>query len=106
MATVTQKAMFRGAATTTTSTTLYTVSSTSAVATVTNIVVANTAATASTVTIAIDGTVLIPTTSIPANSVATFDMKQIIPANNPAKTITGGASTTAVTIHISGVEVA
>ena len=104
MATVTQKAMYRGAAATS-SATLYTVSSTSAVATVTNIVISNTATSASSATIAIDGVVVVPTVSIPANSVIGFDMKQVIPANNPAKTITGYASTTAVNIHISGVEI-
>mgnify|MGYP003343210376 CR=1 FL=1 len=61
---------------------------------------------ASSATIAIDGVVVVPTVSIPANSVIGFDMKQVIPANNPAKTITGYASTTAVNIHISGVEIA
>jgi hypothetical protein len=32
-------------------------------------------------------------------------MKQVIPANATPKTITGFASTTAVSIHISGVEI-
>lgn len=105
MATVTQKAMYRGAAATS-STTLYTVSSTSAVATVTNIVLANTATSTSTATVSIDGVVVIPAVSIPANTTVGFDMKQVIPANNPAKTVAGFASTTAVNIHISGVEVA
>jgi hypothetical protein len=104
MATTT-RALFRGAATVTTSTTLYTVPNISTSTVVTNIVVANTAASTSTVTMAIDGVNILPTVNIPANSVATFDMKQVIPANNPAKIITGGASTTAVTIHISGVEI-
>lgn len=103
--TTTLKAMYRGAAATS-STTLYTVSSTSAVATVTNIVIANTAASTSTATIALDSVVIVPTVSIPANSVYTIDLKQVLPANNPAKTITGYASSTAVTISISGVEVA
>ncbi len=34
-----------------------------------------------------------------------FDMKQVIPANATPKTISGYASTTAVSIHISGVEI-
>lgn len=106
MATVTQKAMYRGAAATS-STTLYTVSSTSAVATVTNIVITNTSAsTSATATISIDGTVIIPAVSVLPSSVATFDIKQVIPANNPAKTVTGFASATTVNFHISGVEVA
>ena len=96
---------YRGAASTS-STTLRTVSSTSAVATVTNIVLANAATSASTATVALDGVVIVPAVSIPANSVVGFDMKQVLAAANPAKAITGFASTTAVTIHISGVEVA
>lgn len=96
---------YRGAASTS-SATLRTVSSTSAVATVTNIVLANAATSASTATVALDGVVIIPAVSIPANSVVGFDMKQVLEAANPAKTITGFASTTNVTIHISGVEVA
>lgn len=102
---VIQKAMFRGAATTS-NTTLYTVSSTSAVATVTNIVISNAATSISTCTISIDGVQVVPAVSIPANTTIGFDMKQVIPANNPAKTISGFASTTSVSIHISGVEIA
>ena len=101
MATTT-KALFRGAATTTLTTGLYT-SGASTTAVVTNIVVSNAAATASTVTVAINAINLLPTVSIPANSVATFDLKQVVPAST---TVTGGASTTAVSIHISGVEIA
>ena len=104
MATTT-KALARTAAATS-STTLYTAPNTTTAAVVTNIVLANTATSASSATVAIDGVVIVPTISIPANSVVGFDMKQVIPANNPAKTITGYASTTAVTFHISGVEIA
>ena len=100
MATTT-KALARTAAATS-STTLYTVPS-ATTAVVTNIVVSNTAASTSTVTIALDGVNIIPTASIAANSVALFDMKQVLATT---KTITGNASTTAVTIHISGVEIA
>jgi hypothetical protein len=50
-----------------------------------------------------DGINLLPTVSIAANTVAMFDLKQVLATT---KTITGGASTTAVTIHISGVEIA
>jgi hypothetical protein len=101
MATTT-KALARTAATTNTATTLYTTPAGSS-AVVTNIVVSNTAASTSTVTIGLNGVNLIPTTSIAANTVAMFDIKQVIAA---AQTITGGASTTAVNIHISGVEIA
>lgn len=101
MATTT-KAMSRGAASTTTSTTLYTVPS-ATTAVVTNIVIANTAGTTSTATLSLDGVVLIPTVSIPANGQYSWDGKQVLGAT---KLITGGASTTAVTIHVSGVEIA
>jgi hypothetical protein len=43
--------------------------------------------------------------SIAANSVIGFDMKQVIPANATPKIVSGFASTTAVLIHISGVEI-
>jgi len=103
MATTT-KALARTAAATS-STTLYTVPNTSTLAVVTNIVLANAATSASSATVAIDGVVIVPTVSIPANSVIGFDMKQVIPANATPKIISGYASTSAVTIHISGVEI-
>lgn len=103
MATLTQ-ALARTAAATS-STTLYTVPNTSTITVVSNIVLANAATSASTATIAIDGVVIVPAVSIPANSVVGFDMKQVIPANATPKVITGFASTTAVSIHISGVEI-
>jgi hypothetical protein len=68
-------------------------------------VLANAATSASTATIAFDGVTIVPAVSIPANSVVGFDMKQVIPANATPKVITGFASTTAVSIHISGVEI-
>lgn len=101
MATTT-KALFRGAATTNTATTLYTTPSGSS-AIVTNIAITNTAASTSTATIALAGTNVVPTVNVPANTVIVIDLKQVISAT---QTITGGASTTAVNIHISGVEIA
>jgi hypothetical protein len=103
MATTT-KAIARTAAATS-STTLYTVPTTSTITVVSNIVLSNAATSASTATIAIDGVTIVPAVSIPANSVVGFDMKQVIPANATPKIITGFASTTAVSIHISGVEI-
>ncbi len=100
----TTKAIARTAAATS-STTLYTVPTTSTITVVSNIVLANAATSASTATIAIDGVTIVPAVSIPANSVVGFDMKQVIPANATPKIITGFASTTAVSIHISGVEI-
>lgn len=101
MATTT-KVLFRGAATTNTGTTLYTTPAGSS-AVVTNIAVSNTAASTSTATIALNGINVVPTVSIPANTVIVIDLKQVTAAS---QTITGGASTTAVSLHISGVEIA
>lgn len=103
MATTT-KVLARTAAATS-STTLYTAPNTSTLAVVTNIVIANSATSASSATISIDGIAIVPTIKLDANSVVGFDMKQVIPASDPAKTIAGYASTTAVTFHISGVEI-
>ena len=102
MATTTSKAMYRGAASTTTTTTLYTVPS-ATTAVVTNIVVSNTGGSAYTFTLYFDDVLFANTVTIAANSIATFDIKQVLAA---AKTIKGGASNTAVTFHISGVELA
>lgn len=99
---VTSKALFRGAATTTLTTTLYTVPS-ATTAVVTNIVVTNTAATAATFDISLAGTKLADAVSIAADSLAVIDLKQVISAT---QTIQGGASATTVNFHISGVEIA
>ena len=103
MATTT-KVLARTAAATS-STTLYTAPNTSTLAIITNIVLANAATSASTATVAIDGVVIVPAVSIAANTLVGFDLKQVLSANNPAKIINGFASTTAVSIHISGVEI-
>lgn len=100
MATTT-KALFRGAATTTVGTTLYTVPA-STTAVVSNIVVTNTAGSAGTFTLALNGTSMATTVAIAANSIATFDIKQVLATTN---TITGGASATTINFHISGVEI-
>lgn len=99
---VTSKALFRGAATTTLTTTLYTVPA-STTAIVTNIVVTNTGSSAYTFDLALDGVKFAAGTTIAANSIATFDIKQVLATT---KTIQGGASNAAVNFHISGVEVA
>lgn len=102
MATVTSKALFRGAATTTTSTTLYTVPA-STTAVVTNIAVTNTGSSDYTFTMSLDNVALHTTTTVLANSTAYIDCKQVLAA---AATIKGGASNTAINFHISGVEIA
>jgi hypothetical protein len=100
MATV-SKALFRGAAATS-STTLYTVPS-STTAIVTNIVITNTASSSATFDILLDDVALANDVSLAANSITAIDLKQVLAQN---KTIKGLASATTVTFHISGVEVA
>jgi hypothetical protein len=100
MATV-SKTLFRGAATTTLTTTLYTVPS-ATTAVVTNIVVANTAASAATFDLSLNGVKLADAVSIAADSIFALDLKQVISAT---ETIQGGASATTVNFHISGVEI-
>jgi phage tail sheath gpL-like len=100
MATI-SKALFRGAATTTVGTTLYTVPS-GYTAVVTNIVVTNTASTAGTFTLAIGGTNIATAVSVANNDSTIIDIKQPLTAT---QTITGGASATTINFHISGVEI-
>ena len=97
----TSKALFRGAATTTTSTTLYTVPSATTTV-VTNIAVTNTGASSYTFTLSLNDVSLHAATTIAANTTVYVDCKQVITAT---QTIKGGASNTAVMFHISGVEI-
>lgn len=99
MATAAKK-LFRGAASTG-NTTLYTTPAATTTI-VTNVIVANTAATAATFTLNLAGAAIASSASIAANSLATFDIKQVI---NATETISGSASATTVIFHISGVEV-
>lgn len=103
MATVT-RALFRGAASTT-SATLYTVPNTSTTTVVTNVLVANTASSNATFDMSIDGVQIANDVVVAANDTLSLDMKQVIPANATPKTITGLASATTVNFHISGVEI-
>ena len=96
------KALFRGAATTNTSTTLYTVPS-STTAIITNIIVTNTAATDGTFTLTLDDVVFASAVTVPAKGIFTLDIKQVLATT---KTIKGGANATSVNFHISGMEIA
>lgn len=96
----TPKKLFRGAASTG-STTLYTTPSATTTV-VTNIVVTNTSGSSQTFTINLAGAAIASAATISANSLATFDIKQVI---NATETITGLASATSVIFHISGVEI-
>lgn len=98
---VTSKALARTAAATS-STTLYTVPS-ATTAVVTNIVIANTGSSGYTWTMTFDGVSIGTSVPISANSTTVIDMKQVLTAT---KIIAGSASNTAVTFHISGVEIA
>lgn len=100
MATAT-KALFRGAATTTVTTTLYTVPA-STTTVVSNIAVTNTAASAGTFTLALNGVRICEAVSIAANSTTFIDLKQVLTAT---QVIAGGASATTINFHISGVEI-
>ena len=97
---------FRGAATTTTTTVLATVPA-STTWIVTNIAVTNTSATGGTFTLSMgtagSNTALFTTTSILANATTFVDLKQPLAATN---TITGGASATSISFHISGIAIA
>ncbi len=96
----TSKALFRGAASTS-STTLYTVPA-STTTVVTNIAVANGAASAATFTLLLDDIELQKDSTVAANSTAYIDLKQVLATT---KTIKGLASAITVDFHISGVEI-
>ena len=98
---VTSKALFRGAATTNTGTTLYTVPS-STTAVVTDILVANTSGSSQTFTLGLDAVSIATAVAVGANDSTSISLKQTLATT---KTITGGASATSVTFHISGVEI-
>ena len=95
------KTLFRGAATTNTSTVLYTVPS-ATTAVVTSIVVTNTSGSAATFTMALDDVNLATTVTVGAHDSTVIDIKQVL---NATETITGGASVTDVNLHVSGVEI-
>jgi len=98
----TAKVLFRGAATTNTATTLYTVPSATTTV-VTSIGITNTASSEGTFTLSLGGVNFGTTVAIPANDSILIDLKQVLVATN---TISGGASATTINFHISGVEIA
>lgn len=104
MATTT-KALTR-AAFATTEGDLYTVPTTGTTTVVTNIVVTNTSASAQSFNILLDGVELFEQTPVAAYGTISIDMKQVLDANATPKKIRGFASSTAVKVHISGVEIA
>ena len=96
----TAKALYRGAAATS-SATLYTVPA-STTTVINTIVVVNSAATNATYTLLIDDIPLATTTIVPANDSAILEIKQALATT---KTIKGFASATTVAFHISGIEI-
>ena len=97
--------MFRGILTTTTTTQLY-AGAAAGTAVVTNIALTNYTATAATATINLNnaGTAypILQAVTVPANSTALFDVKQVL--NGTTNAITGGSGTaTSIQAHISGV---
>ena len=97
----TSKALFRGAATTSTGTTLYTVPA-STTTVVTDIVVTNTANAIGSFTMALNGTSIATLVTVGAYDSTVIPLKQVLATTN---TITGGASATTINFHISGVEI-
>ena len=95
------KALFRGAAATS-STTLYTVPA-STTAVVTNILVANTASSSATFDLLLDDVSIANDVVVGANDSIVIDLKQVLATT---KTIKGLASAITVNFHISGVEIA
>ena len=104
MATTT-KALFRGAATTTVTTNLYTVPAATTTV-ITSIAVANTASAAGTFTLSLGASgsevLLFDAVTIAADSTAIIDLKQVLPATH---VIDGGASAVTISFHISGIEI-
>lgn len=97
---VVSKVLARVAASTS-STTLYTTPSGST-AVVTNIVICNPTASGITASILLNDVDLLGSIQIAANSVFSFDLKQVLPAS---QTIKGFSSSTSTDFHISGVEI-
>jgi hypothetical protein len=92
--------LFRGNATTGNAT-LYTVPS-GRTTIVTNIVITNDSSAVQTFTLNLNGIPIQSASSLPANSSMYLDLKQVLPAS---QTITGSASATSISFHISGIEV-
>lgn len=94
------KVLFRGAASTG-STTLYTTPAATTTL-VNNILVTNTAGTSATYSLNMGGISMATGVSVPANDTAVLDIKQVL---NATQTITGLASASTVNFHISGLEI-
>jgi hypothetical protein len=86
---------------------LYTVPNASTTTIITSIVVCNTDSSERDFTLLIDGVAIFNKAKVAAGATASFDIKQVIPADATPKKIRGLASSSAVvTYHISGMEIA
>ena len=101
----TTSVLFRGAATTSVTTNLYTVPAATTTV-ITSIVVANTANSAGTFTLALGASgsevLLFDAVAIAADTTTVIDLKQVLPTTH---VIDGGASATTINFHISGVQI-
>lgn len=95
-----KRVLFRGAATTSSATVLYTVPPKTSTD-VTNVAVCNTSASPATFDLSLDGVRINSTQTVDGYKTAYFDLEQTLEAT---KTITGGASAITVNFHISGEE--
>jgi hypothetical protein len=84
---------------------IYTVPTTGTTTIITNIVVVNTSASAGSFTLVLDGVDLFSETVIDGRSTISIDMKQVLDESPTPKKIRGFASSNAVKVHISGVEI-
>jgi hypothetical protein len=100
------KVLARGAFTDS-SASIYTVPNASTTTIITSIIICNTDSSPRSFTLLIDGVEAFNEATILAGATASFDLKQVIPANVTPKVIAGLASAAAVvTYHISGMEIA
>jgi hypothetical protein len=101
---VTSKTLYRGAAATSTAD-LYTAPNSSTTTIVTDIIVTNATTSNQTFNLNIDSVALAAGVVVGISDSTVIGLKQVIPADATPKKITGSASTTAVSFHISGVEI-
>jgi hypothetical protein len=94
------KTLYRGAATTS-STTLYTVPAATSTL-ISTILVTNTSGSNQTYTLTLDGVSIATTTLVPSNDTAVLEIKQHL---GTAKVIAGLASAITVNFHITGIEI-
>jgi|FreactTroBogLake_1042271.scaffolds.fasta_scaffold14769_2 hypothetical protein len=69
---------------------------------ITNVVVANSGTVAGAFTLSISGIPLLGAVTVPANSSAFFDLKQVV---NSGTTVSGFATISGISYHISGVTI-